>query len=166
MKIGIIADTHDNHPMIKEAIRIFSFQEVELILHAGDITTPSSLAHFSELPCRMIGVFGNCDHRQTLLKKTAFSCGNISLQKSFIDFTIGDLRIGMTHGDDPIVLIALTEGALHDVIISGHTHRPSIHESGQTLFINPGEACGDRYGEATVALFDTEKIHAEMITLR
>ncbi|MDO9538417.1 MAG: metallophosphoesterase [Methanocalculus sp.] len=167
MKIGIISDTHDNHPLIHEAIRLFSLLEVELVLHAGDITTPSSLILFSDLPCRVIGVFGNCDRRQTtLLKKTADTCANISLQGSFLDVTIDELRIGMVHGDDTLALIALAEGTLHDVIISGHTHRPSIRGSGSTIFINPGEACGERYGEPTVAVFDTEARRGDILPIR
>jgi hypothetical protein len=166
MIIGIISDTHDNRRSITEAIRFFRSLHPDLVLHAGDITTPSSLILFSVLPCRMIGVFGNCDRRQTLLKKTAEKCVNISLQGSFLDVTIDDLRIGMVHGDDPMALIALAEGALHDLIISGHTHRPSIRESGSTIFINPGEACGERYGEPTVAVFDTEIRRGEILPIR
>ena len=165
MKIGLISDTHDNHPLIDDAIRLFSSLEVGLVLHAGDITTPTSLSRFSALSCTMIGVLGNCDRRQTLLKKIGERSRDISIQGRFVDITIDSLRIGMVHGDDPLSLIELGEAEIFDVVVSGHTHRPLIRELKETLFINPGEACGERYGDPTVAIFDTETKVAEILNL-
>jgi putative phosphoesterase len=70
------------------------------------------------------------------------------------------------HGDDPGSVLALAEAAVFDVIISGHTHRPVIRKSGEILLINPGEACGERYGEPTVAIFDTDTLEADILPLQ
>jgi predicted phosphodiesterase len=40
MRIGLISDTHDNVPMIKEVIRRLNGLEVSLVLHAGDYISP------------------------------------------------------------------------------------------------------------------------------
>jgi len=165
MKIGIISDTHDTLSAVHEAIRLFSSLEVDHLLHAGDITSPETLLLFSALPCPVTAVFGNCDRDRSTLGQGAQSAGNISIPGRFADLTMDDQRIGMMHGDDQLALIAAAESGCFDIIITGHTHRPSVRRSGDTLFINPGEASGERYGEATVALLDTEKNDVEIIIL-
>ncbi|MBR1369822.1 hypothetical protein RJ53_10175 [Methanocalculus chunghsingensis] len=165
MKIGIISDTHDTRPAIHEAIRLFSSLEIDHLLHAGDITSPESLHLFSALPCPVTAVLGNCDRDRSGLGEVARRAGNISIPGRSADLTIDGTRIGMMHGDDPLSLIAAAEAGCFDIIITGHTHRASIRRSGDTLLINPGEASGERYGEATVALLDTERNDVEIIIL-
>lgn len=166
MIIGILADTHDNHPAIREAIEIFAQLDTELVLHAGDLTSTRSLRLFEALHCEMIGVFGNCDRQEQRLRNAARQCGTIQVESRAADLCIDDVRIGMVHGDDPMSVIQLAEADLFDAIISGHTHRPSIRRSDDTLLINPGEACGERYGESTLATFDTDTLEAEVLPLR
>jgi len=165
MIIGILADTHDNRPAIREAINRFVSLDTRLVLHAGDITDTRSLGIFCDLPCEMVGVFGNCDRQQKRLMDEGRRCGTISVESRFADISVDGLRIGMVHGDDPGSVLALAEAAVFDVIISGHTHRPVIRRSGETLLINPGEACGERYGEPTVAILDTDTLEAEILPL-
>ena len=61
MKIGIIADTHDNLPAIDRAIERLNQEEVQLVLHAGDYVAGFSVLRFKPLHARMIGIFGNND---------------------------------------------------------------------------------------------------------
>ena len=61
-------------------------------------------------------------------------------------------------------------GTLHipsifDVIVHGHTHRAGVHRKGNTLVVNPGEACGYLSGRSTIALFDTDNQKANIIEL-
>lgn len=163
--IGILADTHDNHPAIREAINQFVSLDTGLVLHAGDITDTKSLGIFCDLPCEMIGVFGNCDRQHKRLRDEARRCGTIQVESRVADLLIEGLRIGMVHGDDPMSVLALAEAAVFDVIISGHTHRAVIRRSEETLLINPGEACGERYGKATIAILDTDTKEAEILHL-
>lgn len=166
MIIGILSDTHDNRPATREAINQFVSLDSELVLHAGDFTDTQSLRLFEELPCDMIGVFGNCDRQQKRLRYAARKCGTIQVESRVADLSVDGLRIGMVHGDDPMSVIALNEAGIYEIIISGHTHRPGIRKSGDVLLINPGEACGERYGEPTVAIFDTDTLEADIIPLQ
>ena len=166
MMIGILADTHDNQPAIRQAIDIFAQLDTELVLHAGDISTTRSLRLFKALHCEMIGVFGNCDRQQKRLRYAARESGTIRIESLVADLSVDGLRIGMVHGDDPTSLITLNEADIYEIIISGHTHRPSIRKAEETLLINPGEACGERYGEPTVAIFDTDILEADILPLR
>ena len=49
MLIGIMADTHDNLPMVERAIRRLNEAKVELALHAGDYVSPFVIPLFKEL---------------------------------------------------------------------------------------------------------------------
>ena len=57
MRIGVISDTHDNVPMIREAIRRLNALNVDLVLHAGDYVSPFTAKPYSELRATMIGVW-------------------------------------------------------------------------------------------------------------
>ena len=62
MKIGIITDTHDQRSILKKAIEVFTEHHVDCVLHAGDITSPSSVQALASIDhAKFIGVFGNCD---------------------------------------------------------------------------------------------------------
>jgi predicted phosphodiesterase len=53
-----------------------------------------------------------------------------------------------------------------DVVVFGHTHRPSIvRDRSGRLFINPGETGGWMFRRPTVAVFDTETREAEILEL-
>ena len=40
MRIGVMSDSHDNLPMIRKAIRLFTDENAEAVLHAGDFIAP------------------------------------------------------------------------------------------------------------------------------
>jgi putative phosphoesterase len=69
MKIGIIADTHDNLPAIDKAINRLNREQVQLVLNAGDYVAPFSILHFKKLKAKLIGIFGNNDGDHQFLKK-------------------------------------------------------------------------------------------------
>lgn len=69
MLIGIMADTHDNLPMVEKAIKKLNGASVELALHAGDYVSPFVIPLFKELKAKLIGVFGNNDGDHEFLKK-------------------------------------------------------------------------------------------------
>lgn len=46
MKIGLIADSHDNLPMIRAAVEVFTAAGVEAVLRAGDIIAPFAAKEF------------------------------------------------------------------------------------------------------------------------
>jgi len=67
MRLGLMSDTHDNVPMIKEVIRRLNGFDVSLVLHAGDYISPFTAKPYSELKAKMIGVLGNnCAEREKL----------------------------------------------------------------------------------------------------
>ena len=161
MKIGIISDTHENMPKIRQAVKLFNRRRVAYVLHAGDIISPITAGEFSALKAPFIGVFGNNDGDKLFLTRRFKEIGKIHPKK--FEGKLGGKKILLIH--EPDMLEALAASGAYDVIIYGHTHHPEISRRGKTLVINPGEACGWITGQATVAILDLDKLKADLIKI-
>lgn len=138
MKVGIITDTHDLHDVLTKAVEVFTEHNVDCILHAGDITTPSSAHALASIDhVKFIAVFGNCDLDKSSLE--AVLRGRYGeIHKGTYKGSIADKKLLMAHeprnlGDMPIT-------GDFDLIVYGHTHVQDIHRQGNTLIINPGQS--------------------------
>ena len=165
MIVGLLSDTHDNLPLIDEAIKKLNEMEVELVLHAGDYISPFVAEHFKQLKAPLIGVFGNNDGDRTLLKKKFAELG-ADIRGRFAFVLVDGLRIALLHGDETELMRSLLELESHDVIVSGHTHMPKTYRIERTLVINPGEACGYLSGTPTISILDTETLDVKTIQLK
>lgn len=164
MKIGIIADTHDNLPAIDKAVKRLNEEKVDLVLHAGDYIAPFSILHFKPLKAKLIGIFGNNDGDYQFLKKR-FKEINAEIHGKFAEIVVDGVKIAMVHGDDMELLESLIGTESYDVIVHGHTHEAKIYRKGNTLVINPGEVFGYLSNKSTVALLDTQKLDAEIVQI-
>lgn len=156
MKIGIIADTHDNIIAIQKAVRFFNTQDLKYVIHAGDYIAPFSLKKLMDLKARFIGIFGNNDGERNGLHEV---CKN--LHEPPFDLLLNGKRIVITH---MIESFSKRSRMNTDIIISAHTHIPEIKQ-GSPMYINPGECGAWLYGKSTVAVLDLETTHAEIIDL-
>ncbi|KAA0005879.1 MAG: YfcE family phosphodiesterase, partial [Thermoplasmata archaeon] len=68
-KIGVISDSHDNMEAIKKAVEFFNENDVELVIHAGDIVSPFTADEFKKLNCDMLLIYGNNDGDKLYLKE-------------------------------------------------------------------------------------------------
>jgi putative phosphoesterase len=161
MKIGIIADTHDNLPQIKKAVEIFNQEKVELVLHAGDFVSPFTCLEFKNLNCPLKGVFGNNDGDKIYLQEKFKGIGELFPEPHKTN--INHKNIIMLHLEK--LIDALAESQKYEVIIYGHTHRTDLRKIGKTLIVNPGECGGWLSGKSTIALLDLEKLEAKIINL-
>lgn len=161
MKIGIIADTHDNLPQIKKAVEIFNQEKVELVLHAGDFVSPFTCLEFKNLNCPLKGVFGNNDGDKIYLQEKFKGIGELFPEP--YKTNINHKNIIMLHLEK--LIDDLAESQKYEVIIYGHTHRTDLRKIGKTLIVNPGECGGWLSGKSTIALLDLEKLEAKIINL-
>lgn len=162
MLIGLIADSHDHVPHIKQAVALFKERQVQLVLHAGDFCSPFTVPPFEGMP--MKGVFGNNDGDQYLLLQKFDAIGAEHLG-TFGDLEIDGRKMALYHGTDAPVTAALEQCGTYEVVISGHTHQQKVEMVDGTLAINPGTAHG--FGQkATVALLDTEAMEVEFTELK
>lgn len=165
MLIGLIADTHDNLPMVDRAVRRLNEENVGLVLHAGDYVAGFVIPRFKELKAKLIGVFGNNDGDHELLMKRFSENKRLELRGNFAEVTADGLKIALLHGGDVELLEALINQESFDVVVHGHTHMHEIRRKGKTLVVNPGEVCGYLSGKSTLALLDTVKREARIIEL-
>jgi putative phosphoesterase len=160
MRIGIMADSHDNIPMIKRACELFNAREVRMVLHAGDYIAPFSLNPLNQiLKCDYQGVFGNNDGERAGLERMADG----RLYPSPSAFAIGEWQVLVAH--ELPAPEAATAGNTYRLVVYGHTHLPEVKHKGNTLFVNPGECGGWLFGRCTVAIANLDTLEAEIIEL-
>jgi putative phosphoesterase len=165
MRIGVIADTHDNLPALDKAIKRLNDEKVDLVLHAGDYVAPFVIPKFKALNARLIGVFGNNDGDHEFLKKRFSECTNCELRGRFAEINADGFKIALLHGDETALLDALINCGGFDAVVHGHSHANVSRKNGKTLIVNPGEVCGYLTGKSTIALLDTVKREARIVEL-
>ncbi|MDR2720430.1 MAG: metallophosphoesterase [Nitrososphaerota archaeon] len=165
MLIGLISDTHDNLPQIEKAITYLNTVGVQLVLHAGDYCAPFTITKFKTLNCKLVGVFGNNDGDQELLKTRFNETQNCEIHGRFTQIDIDNYKIALLHGDEPELLLALLYSQRFNALIHGHTHNKNIEQRENTLIINSGELCGYITGKSTLATLYIEKNEAHIVEL-
>jgi hypothetical protein len=164
MKIGIIADTHDNLPAIDKAVKRLNQEKVQLVLHLGDYVAGFAVLRFKPLEAKLIGIFGNNDGDHPLLEKR-FREINAEIRGRFAEVVVEDVEIAMTHGDELELLKSLIATESYDVVAQAHSHEATVYRKGKTLIINPGEVCGYLSGKSTIALLDTQNLSARIVEI-
>lgn len=151
MRIGIVSDTHDDQRNVRRAIETFKRHDVACVLHAGDITSPSTIALFGELSGgRIVAVGGNCDTERLSLRAAVETIGGELHDRVYTGHLDGR-AIYMTHiphGLEPVM-----RSGEYDLIVYGHTHQQDIRRVGKTLIVNPG-AARNWMGHAEVVIVD------------
>ncbi|MCP3924820.1 MAG: YfcE family phosphodiesterase [Desulfobacterales bacterium] len=125
--IGIISDTHGT--LSKHAID--ALKGADFILNAGDSEKIEIIERLSDI-APVTSVRGNMDYQ-----KWAESINKTET------ITIGEKTFHILHNLNDLELDPEIEGI--DVIISGHTHCPEIHEKNNVFYLNPGSASKKRY---------------------
>lgn len=162
--IGVVSDTHDNKWAFQAIARRFADEAVLHVLHAGDYVAPFNARYLSGLDIPFTGVYGNNDGERIGLSKTFGALGTIAVGP--YEVLIDGRRILLMH--EPAALDALGASGMFDAVIYGHTHAvdkrvlPWADGNGQTLVLNPGEACGWMHDHATAALLDLDTMLAEV----
>ncbi len=140
MQIGIVSDTHGL--LRPEAIE--GLRGVDHILHAGDVGKPHILDQLREL-APLTAIRGNIDKGETwrnLLPAT--EAVELDGKWFYLIHDLKDLDL------DP-------QAAGMDVIISGHSHKPTVRKNDGILYLNPGSAGPRRFSlPVTLARIQTQ----------
>jgi putative phosphoesterase len=150
MKIGLLADSHDNLPALVKAVSVFNDAGVSLVLHAGDLVAPFTAKPFKALKAEFIAVYGNNDGE--ILGLSRVFEGKIFRPPYVVEFK--QKKIFLQHVGDALDALAIS--GKYDAIVYGHTHEVDIRK-GPSLIINPGECGGWVSGRRTVALWDVDQ---------
>ena len=160
MLIGLISDTHmpDRARVLPQKV-IEAFNDVELILHAGDLTSMKVVEEL-ELIAPVMAVQGNMDR-----------ANGIDLPKAKIIEAEG-LKIGVIHGEvypraDSSQLLYLAKELDVDILVSGHSHQPKIEQKDGVLLLNPGSPVVPRLADRTVMLLEinNKEVDVEIVKI-
>jgi putative phosphoesterase len=135
--VGLISDTHGL--LRPEALR--ALDGSDLIIHAGDVGKPEILDALRAL-ASVIAVRGNIDQGEwaSSLPLTASAA-------------TGSAAIYILHDIQQLDLDPAASG--FQVVVSGHSHKPSRTEKNGVLYLNPGSAGPRRFKlPVTVARMD------------
>jgi len=139
LRVGLISDTHG----LLRPQAIDFLQGSDLIVHGGDICDGAILTALAAI-APVIAVRGNNDRGDWAAR----------LRESEL-FRIGDAFIYAIHDVAAIDIEPRAAGV--QVIVSGHSHQPSIRRDDGVLYVNPGSAGPRRFrlpisvGELTIA---------------
>jgi putative phosphoesterase len=148
--IGVISDTHGL--LRPEALAALAGSK--MIIHAGDVGDPQILETLRAI-APVVAVRGNIDKGEWADKLP---------ETEWVEH--GGVSLYVLHDVNQLHLDPATAGLR--VVISGHSHQPSIHTSHGVLYLNPGSAGPRRFKlPITLARLSVtgEKIEAERIDL-
>ena len=124
-RVGLISDTHGL--LRPEAVTFL--RGSEYIVHAGDIGDPRVITELSVL-APVTAVRGNNDRggwAQEIPEAQVLQVDDVFI---YILHDLAELNL------DPVA-------AGFQVVVSGHSHQPSVEERNGVLYVNPG-SCGPR----------------------
>ena len=125
--IGIISDTHGLvRPQAIEAL-----DGVDMILHAGDIGNQQVLDTLNDI-APVVAVRGNNDKGDWARALPEWEVVEVEKVSIYMLHDLKEIDISPS-------------GAGFHVIVSGHSHRPSVEERRGVLYVNPGSAGPRRF---------------------
>jgi len=127
MRIGVISDTHG----LLRAQASVALQGCDLIIHAGDIGKPEVLDALRQI-APLQAIRGNVDVADwaTALPEE-------------LDLEYEGRRLHVRHDRKTLAFDPAARGFA--VVISGHSHKPSIERRDGVLYLNPGSAGPRRF---------------------
>jgi len=135
MKIGVVSDTHGRLQITQKAIHLLRERGAELILHCGDIDSPTTVRLFSPIPSHF--VFGNWDVPTAKLKSAIAQIGGV-WHDEIGQLDVDGKRLAWVHGHVRGQRQRLETSGDFDFLFYGHSHKAEVHRAGQTLVANPG----------------------------
>ena len=127
MRVGVISDTHG----LLRPEALDALAGVRHIIHAGDIGDPAIVPRLAEI-APVTAIRGNVD---TQPWAQAFPPTET--------VTLAGRTIHVIHDLAELALDPLAAG--FDLVVYGHTHRPTVETKGGVLHLNPGSAGPRRF---------------------
>jgi hypothetical protein len=137
VRVGLISDTHG---LLRPEAMAF-LQGCARIVHGGDIGDPTILEELARI-APVTAVRGNNDQGEWA---SALRASEMLRIEDVVLYVVHDLAD-----------LTMEPGAAGmRVVISGHSHKPSVEARGGVLFVNPGSA-GPRRFKLPIALGELE----------
>ena len=127
MLIGVISDTHG----LLRPEALVALAEAEHILHAGDVGEIEILEALREI-APVTAIRGNVD--------VSGACGELPATEMV---ELGGAVFYLVHSVRDLDIHPRAAGV--DVVVSGHSHKPSVETKGGVMYLNPGSAGPRRF---------------------
>jgi hypothetical protein len=157
--LTVVSDTHstDTHRLAGRTLE--AVREADLVVHAGDFMRESVLDAFVDESERFLGVYGNNDDP-----------GIRSRLPDARTFTYGGLTFAATHTrrGGPTSLSFFGRERDADVVVFGHSHRPTYEGSGDVALLNPGSHAqprGHRAAHAELEALPDGGVRGRLVTV-
>ena len=138
MRIGVISDTHG----LLRPEALTALAGVEHILHAGDIGDIAILDALRSI-APVTAIRGNID--------TSGACAELPATEMV---ELGGRIFYLVHAIQDLDISPSAAGV--DVVVYGHSHKPSVEQRSTVLYLNPGSAGPRRFQlPVTLALLTT-----------
>jgi putative phosphoesterase len=148
--VGLISDTHG----LVRPQALAALQGVDLIVHSGDIGKPEVLELLKGI-APLVAIKGNIDRDNWARRLPETKTLRVGGIRMFVIHNVNELDFNPA-------------ARRYNVVVSGHSHMPSVVTRDSVLFVNPGSA-GPRRFKLPVALGKLRvaagKVTAELIEL-
>lgn len=151
MRIGLIADTHNDQHRLQRALDRLKTEGITVVLHAGDVTSARML--------RLLDGFevwiarGNMDRDPGLIAAAHELFGPGHLRKTHT-LSLDGVSVALVHDGDSEIARELIASEDYDYVVHGHSHRPRDERVGGTRVINPGALGSLRWYPPSFAILD------------
>ena len=158
MRVGVVSDTHNNLKNVRTIVELFNAEQVDRVIHTGDISQAKTLDVLAGLHAPVFGVFGNNDQEREALQDAIERHGFV-FQDPPLHLNWCQRSIVVVH--DPLEFA----GNLQDqeLALHGHTHRYRHEKSGNSIIFNPGECAGMMTGRNSVGVVDLRTLECRVI---
>jgi putative phosphoesterase len=144
----VLSDTHESTDSALVGAAADAVADADLVLHAGDFTTEAVLDAFHDAAGDLRAVYGNRDSdavTERLPEATTLEYAGV--------------RIAATHqkrgGATELAMFGRERGA--DLVVSGHSHRPTVDTEGSVTLLNPGSHADPRGARQSFALLEPQE---------
>ena len=161
IRVGVVSDTHGHVGNTRAAIEVLARENVDVVLHCGDIGRLEIVPLFERWPTHF--VFGNVDHWAADGFAAAINAAGQTCHGRFGDIEIAGRRIALLHSDDGRRFRETLASGEYDLVCYGHTHVAESHYEGRTLVLNPGALY--RASDHTIAIVDLPSLDVRHVTV-
>lgn len=134
MKLGIVSDTHDNLEKARATVKFFNSQNIDTVIHCGDIISPFTAEIFNS-DFNFHYVRGNNDGEWNL-KNMVEQFG--TFYNNIAELNFEDKTFAVYHGTEEEIVKSLVNSEKYDYVLRGHTHQRKHKKHEDTIEINPG----------------------------
>ena len=161
MKIGVICDSMESVETIKLAIEVLNSQGLEYVVHVGNLGKPENFEYFSDLNCRMIGVFGPQDkNRRGIAAKSLDRVKGGPLE--YKSGPNNEMKLFVYHGFEAFGRGGFKEKGINVIINHDDPQAKIGMDADGILWVNPGSLSSS---QPTLAIVELETRNTFLVHL-